>query len=102
MKRKRPALLSLVLAVPVFFPGVGAASAQDMDHHLGQTVPSTQLKITGLDGKSITVGPEEFAALPHKTVSVFNSHSKINEKYSGVPLTNLLGKVGVPLGEQVK
>ena len=80
----------------------GAVSAQDMDHHSRPTVPSTQLKITGLDGKSITLSPEEFAALPHKTVSVFNSHSKATEKYSGVPLADLLAKVGVPLGEQVK
>ena len=102
MKRRRPALLSIVLAVLAFLPGVVAVSAQDMDHHSAQTVPSTQLKITGLDGKSITFSPEEFALLPHKTVSVFNSHSKINEKYSGVALTELLAKVGVPLGEQVK
>jgi hypothetical protein len=48
------------------------------------------------------LSPEEFSALPHKTVSVFNSQSKANEKYSGVPLTDLLAKVGVPLGEKVK
>lgn len=99
MNRRQPALLSLAL---LLLSGVVAVSAQDMDHHSRQTVPSTQLKITGLDGKSITLSPEEFAALPHKTVSVFNSHSKANEKYSGVPLTDLLAKVGVPLGEQVK
>lgn len=95
-------MLSIVLAVPVFFAGAVAVPAQDMDHHARPTVLSTQLKITGLDGKSITLSPEEFAALPHKTVSVFNSHAKINERYSGVPLTELLAKVAVPLGEQVK
>jgi hypothetical protein len=46
--------------------------------------------------------PEDFAALPHKTVSVFNSHSNVNESYSGVPLIALLAKVRVPLGEQIK
>ena len=76
--------------------------AQDMDHHSRPAIPSTQLKVKGLDGKLITLSSEEFASLPHKTVSVFNSHSKTEEKYSGVPLTDLLAKVGVPLGEQVK
>ena len=98
MKEPRPALLFAVLA----FCSVAALSAQDMDHRSRPAVLSTHLKIQGLDGKSITLSPEEFATLPHKTVSVFNSHSKIDEKYSGVPLTDLLAKVGVPLGEQVK
>ena len=74
---------------------------QDMGHSRA-TTPSTQLSIQGPDGKSITLSPEDFAALPHKTVSVFNAHSKANEKYSGVALTDLLAKVGVPLGENVR
>ncbi len=73
-----------------------------MMDHSRPTTPSTLLKITGLDGKSITLSPEEFAALPHKAVSVFNSHSKANEKYSGVALTDLLAKVNVPLGENIR
>lgn len=81
---------------------VAPATAQEMDHGSKPTVPSTLLKIQGLDGNSVTLSPEEFAALPHKTVSVFNSHSKANEQYAGVPLTDLLAKVGVPRGEQVK
>jgi hypothetical protein len=48
------------------------------------------------------LNPVEFAALPHKTVSVFNAHSKTNEKYSGVSLTDLLAKAGVSLGEKVR
>jgi hypothetical protein len=102
MKSRRRALLPVVFVVLMFCPGVIIVPAQDMDHHSRQTVPSAQLKINGLDGKSITLSLEDFAALPHKTVSVFNSHSKTNEKYSGVPLADLLAKVGVPLGEQVK
>lgn len=102
MRSRCPALLGTLLAAFVLCPAVATLSAQDMDHHSRPAVPSTLLKIQGLDGNSITLTPEEFAALPHKTVSVFNSHSKTNEKYSGVPLTDLLAKVGVPVGEQVK
>lgn len=102
LMRPRPTLPNIPLAVLALGLAIGAVSAQDMDHHSRPTVPSTQLKVKGLDGKAITLSPEEFAALPHKTVAVFNSHSKSNESYSGVPLTELLARVGVPSGEQVK
>jgi hypothetical protein len=75
--------------------------AQGMDHHQASE-PSTQLTLRGLDGKTVSLTPEEIAALPHKTVSVFNSHTKANENYSGVALADLLGKIGVPHGEEVK
>jgi len=101
MKTVRPVVLHLALAVVIFASRVATVSAQEMDHSR-PTVPSLQLKIQGLDGRSITLSPDEFAALPHKTVSVFNSHSKANEKYSGVSITDLLAKVGTPLGEKVR
>lgn len=75
--------------------------AQGMDHPQASE-PSTQLTLRGLDGKTVSLSPEEIAALPHKTVSVFNSHTKANQTYSGVALTDLLAKVGVPRGEEVK
>ena len=91
-----PAMLVLILAFgqPVVF-------GQEMDHH-NPSVPSTQLTVRGLDGKAITLSPDEIAGLPHKTVSVFNAHTKANEKYSGVILADLLAKAGVPHGENVK
>jgi hypothetical protein len=92
-------LVSIVAIVLCVARANGAA--QDMDHSR-PTVPSTQLTIKGLDGKSMTFGPQEIAAMPHKSVSVYNLHTKANEKYSGVPLADLLGKVGVPLGESVR
>ena len=102
MRPMRNGSVLVALAVVMLCSGVPRQIAgQGMDHSR-TTTPSTELRIRGLDGKSITFSPEEFAALPHKTVSVFNSHSKTNEKYSGVALTDLLAKVGVPLGEQVK
>jgi hypothetical protein len=79
----------------------GAVHAQQMDHSHA-SMPSTQLIIHGVDGKSVTLTPEDVAALPHKTVSVFNSHTKANEKYSGVLLTDLLSKADVPQGETMR
>ena len=94
------AFLVSIVAVVFCFARANAA-AQDMDHSR-PTVPSTQLTIRALDGKSMTFTPQDIAAMPHKSVSVYNQHTKANETYSGVPLADLLGKVGVPLGENVR
>ena len=80
--------------------GPAVAAAQQMEHSAPS--PSTHLTIKTYEGKTLTLSPEELAALPHKSVSVFNAHSKANETYSGVPLADLLSKVGVPLGEGVR
>jgi hypothetical protein len=80
--------------------GPAVAAAQQMEHSAPS--PSTHLTIKTYEGKTMTISPEELAALPHKSVSVFNAHSKANETYSGVPLADLLSKVGVPLGESVR
>jgi hypothetical protein len=80
--------------------GPAVAAAQQMEHSAPS--PSTHLTIKSYEGKTLTLSPEELAALPHKSISVFNAHSKANETYSGVPLADLLAKVGVPLGESVR
>lgn len=101
MTRSGSALLLLLAASPLVIGGA-TVLAQEPHHHEVQAVPSTQLTIRGLDGKSITLSSEELSAMPHKSVSVFNEHAKVNETYSGVPLSDLLAKVGVPLGEKVR
>ncbi|HMG84485.1 MAG TPA: hypothetical protein VK574_02010 [Terracidiphilus sp.] len=94
------AFLVSIASVVLFVAQVDAV-AQDMDHSR-PTVPSTELTIRAVDGKSMTFTPQDVASMPHKTVSVYNHHTKANETYSGVPLADLLGKVGVPLGENVR
>jgi molybdopterin-dependent oxidoreductase-like protein protein len=53
------------------------------------------LKIS-YEGKSEEWTPETLAKLPHKTVQVYNEHAKANQSYSGVLLTDLLTRLGVP------
>jgi hypothetical protein len=89
-------LAACVLAVSL------AIAAQEPDHHPGPAMPSVQLKVVGLDRRSISFTPEEFAALPHKDVTVLNQHSQVTEKYSGVPLAYLLSKVGMPMGDKIR
>jgi hypothetical protein len=47
-------------------------------------------------GKSAEWTPATLADLPHTTVTLYNEHAKITQTYSGVPLTSLLTKLGVP------
>lgn len=101
MQSGHPAFAILVLIVLLSISRTESISAQDMEHSR-PTAPSTYLKIEGLHGQSAQLSPEEFSALPHAVVSVFNSHSKVNEKYSGVLLSELLAKVGVPSGEEIR
>jgi hypothetical protein len=69
-------------------------SGMEMSH--GEpVVPAGPLEITFGD-KSVEWTPATLAALPHKTVTVFNEHSKVNQTYSGVPLIDLLTRLGVP------
>ncbi|HKD61264.1 MAG TPA: hypothetical protein VKB47_12450 [Terracidiphilus sp.] len=63
MMRSGSILLIVLTALPL---GVGTVLAQEMHLHEGPAVPSSQLTIRGLDGKSTTMSPEELAALPHK------------------------------------
>src|ERR1700748_564849 len=89
--------LALALTLCAVQPRLFAQS-----EHAAKSTPSTELTLKTYDGKTLTFTPQDFAALPHKTVAVFNAHTKANESYSGVPLADLLSNAGVPLGEAVR
>jgi hypothetical protein len=76
--------------------GVGAGHRQAMTTETGKpAVPAGPLKITFGD-KSSEWTPATLAALPHKTITVYNEHAKANQAYSGVDLIELLKPLGVP------
>jgi Oxidoreductase molybdopterin binding domain len=100
VKRKHFLPTAFVLAV-LLGDAPPAVVAQQMEHS-ASSIPSTRLTIKTYDGKTLTLTREELAALPHKSVSVFNAHNKTNETYSGVLLADVLSKAGVPLGETVR
>ncbi|HVU46640.1 MAG TPA: hypothetical protein VHD85_10975 [Terracidiphilus sp.] len=93
----------LLSAIAVFslITGTMCARAQDQSHEtpMGEmhksAPPAGPLKITYGD-QSVEWTPATLAALPHVTITLYNEHAKAYETYSGVPLTNLLTKLGVP------
>jgi Oxidoreductase molybdopterin binding domain len=76
--------------------GMAADHAQGGSMDTGKpAVPAGPLKIT-FEAKSSEWTPATLASLPHKTVTVYNEHAKVNQTYSGVDLIDLLKPLGVP------
>jgi hypothetical protein len=84
--------------------GVSAVAAQtpaqppnpDQGMKMGKPAPAAgPLKITFGD-RSAEWTAATLAALPHKTITVYNEHAKANQIYSGVELIDLLKPLGVP------
>jgi Carboxypeptidase regulatory-like domain len=48
----------------------------------------------------VMLQPAELKALPHTKVTVHNPHTNVDETYSGLPLADLLTRVGAPLGKE--
>ena len=57
--------------------------------------PSTFLTVT-FGTKTLTLKPRDLADYPHQNVTVTNGHTKASETYSGVPISAILTKLGMP------
>lgn len=55
-----------------------------------------------LAGQERDMAPAEFAALPHRQITVENGHTHMKETYSGVRLIDLLAPLGAPADSAVK
>jgi len=86
------ALLSGTVLAPI---GHGQAMA---GHDHAKAPQSTELKVT-IDGKSATLSLADIAAMPQKTVTVHNEHTKADETYTGVALGDLLAQRGFSVGQ---
>lgn len=88
----------LLMMSPVRSTAQAAPMGQMAEHAHAPSVPSTSLTLT-VDGKATTLSVAELQAMPQKTVSVHNEHTKMDEIYSGVLLGDLLAKYGLPVDQ---
>lgn len=100
--RLRDAILPLALLV-----SASAHSQQPAkppaDHEMGgmagmkekPKVPSTTLTVT-FGAKTLNLRPHDLADYPHQNATVTNAHTKASETYSGVPISAILTKLGMP------
>jgi hypothetical protein len=98
----KPASASLSLVAALCFSVMSAsshpqdASAATMAEHAhAPAPPSTSLTVT-VDDKPTALSVAELSAMPQKTVTVHNEHTKTDETYTGVLLGDLLAKYGLP------
>ena len=57
---------------------------------------------TSSDHKSVILSAAEFKAIAHISVTIHNSHTNTDEAYSGVRLSDLLARIGAPLGNALR
>ena len=58
--------------------------------------------LTYADHKSLVLSAAELKAISHISVTIHNSHTNADETYSGVRLSDLIAKVGAPLGSELR
>jgi hypothetical protein len=67
-----------------------------------QQTGASQLKVTGPgDTPPLLLSLADLKKMPRKALSVVNPHDQKTEVYDGVPLAELLHRVGVPLGDHL-
>ena len=75
--------------------GMETSKCKCMDHGMESPVPAGTMRITFGD-KSAEWTPATLAALPHQSITVVNGHTKETLTFSGIPLIDLLTRLGVP------
>ncbi len=96
--RSARSLLLLTALSSVAVPMI--AHAQTMaGHEHAKAATSSELKLT-IDGTTTMLSLADLSALPQKTVTVHNEHTKADEGYTGVALGDLLAKYGFAVSQQ--
>jgi hypothetical protein len=92
--------LGFLILPPAFANAqTGTSSMDHMAEHAKAVTPaSTNLTIT-VDGKAATLSVADLQAMPQKTITVHNEHTKMDETYSGVLLSDLLAKYGFAVSQ---
>ncbi len=88
---------ALLGAISVTSAGVGRSQTMSGEQRgsmaAKHATPSTTLTIT-IDGKTTTLTEADLKAMPQKSLTARNGHTSVNETYTGVPVGDLLAKLG--------
>ncbi|CAN5539537.1 hypothetical protein BH10ACI4_BH10ACI4_36900 [soil metagenome] len=98
--------LGFLIAQPAFVLGQGTpgsaapmGSTTGMAEHAHASTPLSISVTLTIDGKAATVSAADLQAMPQKSVTVHNAHTKLDETYSGVSLGDLLAKYGFTVSQ---
>jgi hypothetical protein len=88
--------LTVAMVLSACLSGFPAQGQEMPEHARAKAALSTTLTLV-IEGKATTLSVAELQAMPQKTVTVHNPHTKMDESYSGVELSDLLAKYGAAL-----
>jgi len=97
MPRRHPNCLVILVLASASLPSRLHGQALP-EHQHTQAAPSTSLVLT-IDGEPTTLSVSDLQSLPQKTITIHNQHTKADETYTGVPLSDLLAKYGFAVGQ---
>ncbi len=100
MNLKLP-ILVISLAIVPFYAATGQRAQQTSAPATTAVASSNELHLILPGQHPQTLNAADIAAMPHKTVTFHNGHTNTDEIYSGVPLTNLLARNGIPTGDKL-
>jgi hypothetical protein len=67
------------------------------------TTPTDELRVLAYTKQeNLKLKVADLKSMPRTTVTVHNEHSKADETYAGVRLADVLGKLGAPLGHDLR
>jgi hypothetical protein len=100
----RAGFFTLLAAVPlVAFNLLAHQAPPTASTAPASAAPTDQLKISAhAYHDDLLLKVADLKAMTRTTVTVHNEHSKADESYSGVRLADLLGKMGAPLGHDLR
>ena len=92
-------LAAIVLRAAPLLPA--QQSSAPTQHPAASAAAADTLVITAGPGNRSVFTVASLKDLPHQTVTIFDHHTNANETYSGVPLIDLLAKLGVANGKKL-
>jgi hypothetical protein len=82
---------------------VSSAAASHSGPDVSPTFSKSELTLlTYSTHKPVVLSAAEFKAVPHISVTIHNTNTNADEEYSGGRLSDLLIKIGAPLGSELR
>ena len=96
-------LLTAVFLTPALLAQQGSpAPAAGAQQESSPTPAKNELTLqTYANPKPVAMTADDLKAMPHIPVTIHNPHTDADETYSGVRLSDLLAKIGAPLGSEL-